>query len=113
MTTEREVRALIAKLRAYDRGTDAVVIRAADLRAVADALEQLLPGFYLHPDSTDPSPYTDGWNSPAEALDPGEVRHLLPVTTWDDCWAARRGDEVRTFATYEEAEAWLEEGDAV
>ncbi|MBX6740415.1 MAG: hypothetical protein IRY87_00025 [Acetobacteraceae bacterium] len=70
MITEHEVRALIAKLRAYDRGTDAVVIRTADLRAVADALEQLLPGFYLHPDSSDLSTYTDGCGGPGPRRSP-------------------------------------------
>ncbi|MDI3309371.1 MAG: hypothetical protein QJR07_20045 [Acetobacteraceae bacterium] len=107
MITEREVCALIAKLRAYDRGTDAAVIRTADLRAAADALEALLPEFYAWADArTGATDYLEH-----AVPNDGDIEHLLPVSAWDDCWAARRGEEVRTFATREEAEAWLEEGD--
>lgn len=34
-----------------------------------------------------------------EALDPGKVRHLLPVRTRRDCWSARQGASVECFLT--------------
>lgn len=109
MPTEREVRDLVERLK---RQGDVVshAATAVLLREAAETLEKLLPGFYGFVDE-------EGLGvSMLENAVPesGMVAQVLPQTTWDACWAARRGQAVECFPTREQANAWVQEGrDAV
>lgn len=76
------------------------------MERTADALERLLPSFYEFVDEE-----SLGVHRLEEAVpDSDMIANVLPQTAWDDCWVARRGEAVECFPTYEQAEAWVQEG---